>query len=1282
MWKILIEEMLVWIISPMISNRLHSKHLLVFMMVLGTSAAIGAMQFTNVTAAANIRHKHAHSDAVMDFNTEYSLMTGGAVAEDFDGDGWMDLYVTKGGDAPNLLYMNQKNGTFVNEAATRGAAVTGVHMGVCAADYDSDGDVDIFISSTSAPHVLLVNDGTGHFVQDNTMILLPGRGATSPSFGDIDNDGLLDLGLGSWVDLYGDDVTDRMQVYHNSGNGQLQQYYTFKNEFDFIPFFLDFNGDKSQDLLAVADFGHTRWYSNDGTGLLFETGRSDIDNGMGAAAGDVDNDGDLDIFMTSIALFDEDTSKWIPDGNRMLLNNGSGGFTDITDQAGVRIGDWGWGTRMADFDNDGDLDIYMVNGYPLIDPILKDTPARLFENLGDNSFSEIAAISGHAANTGQGRCVVVFDYDNDGDQDIFIVNNSVPVAADPKVVLHPFIYEPASPVLLRNDTANSNHYLKVALHGLSQPHNAHGIGSRVYVKTGETEQMRELNASSGFNGHGPERLAHFGLGTYASVDRIRAVWTNGDVTELLDTQADQVISLNSPQAQLSSRTINPGESITAEYPVEALPDGAVVKWFINGSQYDNQATVQLANPGEYAFTVKILSGDGTSTLLWLEVVWVTVSGTIVDDRSIAQVWNEQNLDAIRIDFPDPTKHARNLFASSLAMWDAWAAYDPQAVGVLYNESAVAGDIPEARREAISHAAYRVLKSRYSQSVNSSITGIVLDHQMQQLGYDTAFTSTTGNTPAAIGNRVAQAVLAFMDSDGWDDTAGFMNGEYQSLNAPLQVVEAGTVMNDPNHWQPLEFDQAFTQNQQVADLIQEFLGPHWGAVRPFALTSLSTEELLHLDPGPPPLLGTETDAAFKDGNVTVIEFSSLLDPAQNHMINISPGSFGNNSLGFNDGTGHPFNPYTGQPYAPNIVNHADFGRILAEFWADGPDSETPPGHWNTLANALHTHPDFKRNYLGQEPEMDRLEWDVKLYLALNGALHDSAIAAWGCKRVYDFVRPISSIRYMGGLGQSSTPGGPAYHPLGLPLVPNLIEVVTPESSAAGQRHEHLANRVGSVAIYAWSAGQDGTPGGVKWMLPENWLPYQRTTFVTPAFPGYVSGHSTFSRAGAEVLTRMTGSPYFPGGLGTFTAHQNEFLEFEEGPTTDVVLQWATYYDAADQAGISRLYGGIHVPADDGPGRMIGSLAGIGAWELAVKYFDGSITTQEIHPRLFAGSSASMVLEWNSIRGIFFKIQQSQDLRQGSYIDATQWIQSTETEESAEVPLTNQAFYRILQTHSPD
>jgi hypothetical protein len=280
--------------------------------------------------------------------------------------------------------------------------------------------------------------------------------------------------------------------------------------------------------------------------------------------------------------------------------------------------------------------------------------------------------------------------------------------------------------------------------------------------------------------------------------------------------------------------------------------------------------------------------------------------------------------------------------------------------------------------------------------------------------------------------------------------------------------------------------------------------------------------------------------------------------------------------------------------------------MAEFWADGPESETPPGHWNVLANFVSDELDPDLRIGGAGERLDRLQWDVKLYLALNGAVHDAAIAAWGLKGRYDGIRPISMIRYMGGLGQSSDPDGPSYDPEGLPLVPDLIEVVTPETTATGGRHVDLRGHEGEIAIRAWLGNPEDPEtqvGGVGWILAVDWVPYQLPTFVTPAFQGFVSGHSTFSRAGAEVLTAFTGSEYFPGGVSGYTIEANS-LKFEKGPTTDIQLEWATYYDAADQAGLSRLYGGIHIAADDFNGRIIGSQCGKEAFALALHYYDGT------------------------------------------------------------------------------
>jgi hypothetical protein len=579
----------------------------------------------------------------------------------------------------------------------------------------------------------------------------------------------------------------------------------------------------------------------------------------------------------------------------------------------------------------------------------------------------------------------------------------------------------------------------------------------------------------------------------------------------------------------------------------------------------------------------------------------------LDGRSVARVWDEALLDSIRRDTPAPTVHARNLFHTSAAMWDAWAAYDPDATGYFVDEKLEADDVTEAREAAISYAAYRILLERYSLASGLQETFDELVATMESLCYRIDVTDTEGSSPAALGNRIAETVIEHGRSDGSEEETRYIDTGYRPANAPMVVADGGATMTDPNRWQPLALSRSVAQNGvPLPGTVQRFVGPHWGRVESFALPAPGPDDYMPIDPGSPPLLGQDPaqDAAFRQAAVEVIEASASLDPNDGVEMDIGPGAFGDNRLGANDGDGHEVNPVTGEPYEPNPVRRGDFARVLAEFWADGPESETPPGHWNTIANEVSDTPGLELRVGGDGAEVDRLEWDVKLYLALNGAVHDAAVAAWGAKRHYDSARPISMIRWMAGHGQSSDPAGPSYDPNGLPLVDDLVEVVTPETSALGQRHEHLADHVSEIAIRSWRGNPDdpSEASGVGWVLATEWVPYQRETFVTPAFAGYVSGHSTFSRAAAEVMSAFTGSEYFPGGISEWTVPAGG-LGFESGPTEDVTLQWGTYYDAADQAGTSRIYGGIHITADDYAGRRLGSACGLEAWRLAQRYYAG-------------------------------------------------------------------------------
>jgi hypothetical protein len=572
--------------------------------------------------------------------------------------------------------------------------------------------------------------------------------------------------------------------------------------------------------------------------------------------------------------------------------------------------------------------------------------------------------------------------------------------------------------------------------------------------------------------------------------------------------------------------------------------------------------------------------------------------------SVARRWDEQALAAIRLDLPRPPVHARNLYHTSAAMWDAWAGYDSTAEGVFVRERHQAADSENARRTAISYAAYTILSHRYHAAVGAARTMACLRAVMTDLGYNPDETRDAGDDPVAFGNRIGKTILAKTADDGaneakdYDDDSG-----YEGANPPLIFDSPGATLTSPEHWQPINLSMAATQNGIVLPAgVQSYVCAQWGAVTPFAMKRASPAVAWE-DPGPAPKLGPAMNAWL----VEVMAKTAANDPADPATIDISPGAYGHNSLGANDGKGWEKNPVTGQPYAPQVVRRGDFSRVLAEFWADGPKSETPPGHWNVIANTVNDSPLLERRLFGRGQKLDPLAWDVHVYLALNGAEHDAAIAAWDIKRRTSAVRPISLIRWMGGKGQSSDRNGPAYDPQGLPLVPGLIEVITMESSAPGQRHAHLAPFVGQVAIRDWL----GEPGdrahqvsGVGWVRAVDWITYQRRIFVTPAFPGFISGHSTFSRAGAETLAKLTGSPYFPGGFGEFVAPKNHFLVFESGPSTDVRLQWASYFDASDQAGQSRLWGSIHIAIDDFAGRRVGDRVGLGAVAMASRYFQGT------------------------------------------------------------------------------
>jgi hypothetical protein len=611
-------------------------------------------------------------------------------------------------------------------------------------------------------------------------------------------------------------------------------------------------------------------------------------------------------------------------------------------------------------------------------------------------------------------------------------------------------------------------------------------------------------------------------------------------------------------------------------------------------------------------------------------------------QSVARMWNEVLLVAIRNDFARPTIHARNLFHVSSAMFDAWSVYKIQTQGFLFGNEvagfscsatdfALPDDVLPHQEQTISFAAYRIIQHRFAFSPGSVETMTVADNLMQSLGYDLDDESLdyAKGSAVALGNYIANCYIEFGLQDGANESKFYANLSYQPVNPALVLGNSksgNSSIVDLNHWQPLSIDGFIDQAGNRIDDAPTFLTPEWGQVVPFALsaddkTVFSRDGFdyqIYHDPGMPPLIDNSKSDQYKWGFSLVSIWSSHLDQSDGVMWDISPKNVGNiavypisftqfdefyNQLeGGDPSTGYGLNPVTNQPYEEQMVPRGDYTRVLAEFWADGPESETPPGHWFVILNSVSDHQLFEKRWAGEGDVLGELEWDIKSYFAMGGTMHDTAVAAWGIKGRYDYIRPVSAIRAMADLGQSSDSSLPSYNINGLPLVQNYIELVTASDPLAIDNSQHI----GKIKLYAWK-GPDYVSNpmveqaGVGWILAEQWWPYQRPSFVTPPFAGYVSGHSTYSRAAADLMTSMTGSAFFPGGMSEFEVTADDFLVFEQGPSVNMTLQWATYKDASDQCSLSRIWGGIHPPADDLPGRRIGSKIAIDSFELVQSYF---------------------------------------------------------------------------------
>jgi enediyne biosynthesis protein E4 len=497
--------------------------------------------FTDVTSQAGFNYSHGFMSGGP--GNEPQRISGGVAAGDYDKDGWVDLYAVAGDGGSNLLFRNLANGTFQEVANSAGVDVQGViGAGPTFADYDGDGYLDLFIGGVFPLEEVLLfqNNGDGTFSDATSASMLDAvtkRFTFSAAFGDYDMDGDLDLFMTHWASGSTSPEESSEHLWANNGDGTftdvsvesgITQTYVGKVDFSFTPNWSDINNDGYLDMLIAGDFGTSQVFINqtDGTFLNTTSDVIDDENGMGATIGDYDNDLDLDWFVSSI--YDPNgvaEANWGVSGNRLYRNNGSGVFENVTVPAGVEHGFWGWGSCFADLDNDTYLDLVHVNGFSTGSAVeYFEDPTRVFMSNGNGTFTERAQQLG-LDDTGQGRGIVCFDYDKDGDIDIFIANNDQP------------------PRLFRNDGGNTNNFINIKLNGL--PPNTEGVGAKIIITASGKSQIRELRAGSNFVSQNPV-YAHFGLGSSEVVEDIDIEWLDGSSTNLQDVAANQHLTVEHP----------------------------------------------------------------------------------------------------------------------------------------------------------------------------------------------------------------------------------------------------------------------------------------------------------------------------------------------------------------------------------------------------------------------------------------------------------------------------------------------------------------------------------------------------------------------------------------------------------------------------------------------------------------------------------------------------------------------------------------------------------------
>ncbi len=520
--------------------------ILLFSSILFIHKSFAQTRFKDVTAEAGINHV---------FKVYEGMFGGGACVIDYNNDGFEDVYIS-GGMNDDVLYKNNGNGTFTNVFENSGLTLTKkyVTQGVTGADVNRDGFVDLFVTTITSRdkkqaipreiNLLFLNNGNGtfHDVTKEYGLDQMYSFSTSPSFGDINADGWPDLYVGN----YFNEFTGKLSVINDATVVQANQIakgYLLLNEggkkfkdvsddygldfrgFGFGGVFTDFDNDGDQDIFINHDFGYKRtpdillenkYPSKKFTDVAKEKGLDLRINSMGTAVGDYNNDGLMDYFMTNIKF------------NKFMVNQGQGKpFVDKATELGMGLFAISWGANFADFDEDGDLDLFVSNGD--LNPDCHPMANFYYEN-NNGKFHDKAAAYG-LADYGIGRGSVVFDYDNDGDLDLLVVNQESVLPDYPA---------PSVTKLYRNDSATGN-WIKIVLKGVQAE--SQGIGSKIEVEAGGKKMIREIDGGASSHLSQSSVIAHFGLGGATKIDKVTVYWTGGNTQTITNVNANQLLTI-------------------------------------------------------------------------------------------------------------------------------------------------------------------------------------------------------------------------------------------------------------------------------------------------------------------------------------------------------------------------------------------------------------------------------------------------------------------------------------------------------------------------------------------------------------------------------------------------------------------------------------------------------------------------------------------------------------------------------------------------------------------